>query len=81
MHGTHFQEQLDWLIKTSKEAGWKPYAWDKAKRLEACDTGMYRGLRDALTVAMGGTVPSNDCANQPPTKPPSAPPRRKSGGA
>ena len=52
------QKQLDWLAELANrhQAG-KSYAWARAQELEADKSGLFAGIKDALTLKMGGTIP------------------------
>ena len=49
-----FQKQLDWLITMSKHPAWKAHAWKRAQELDAEQSGLYAGIKDALVKAMRG---------------------------
>ena len=46
------QTTLDWLIKLSKEPGWKNHAWHRAKELDKDQSGLYCGIANELKNAM-----------------------------
>lgn len=49
-----YDKELDWLVNMSKDANWKRYAWDKAKRLEAECPQMWGGIAEDLKNRMKG---------------------------
>ena len=49
---TAYETQLAHLTKLAKTPGWKQYAWHRALQLEADDTGLWRGIAEALKQAM-----------------------------
>ena len=57
-----FATQLQWLVTMSKAPGFKAHAWHRAQQLEADDSKMFAGIKDALILAMGGTVSSSASA-------------------
>lgn len=42
------------LIQLAKNPGWKAWAWDYAKKLDAERSGYFRGIADDLKAAMTG---------------------------
>lgn len=42
------QKTLDWLIKLSKEPGWKAHAWHRAQELDRDDSGLFTGIATEL---------------------------------
>ena len=49
---TDYETQLAHLTKLAKTPGFKQYAWHRALQLEADDTGLWRGIAEALKQAM-----------------------------
>ena len=49
---TVYETQLAHLIKLAKTPGFKQYAWHRALQLEADDTGLWRGIAEALRLLM-----------------------------
>ena len=49
---TDYDNQLAHLIKLAKTPGWKQYAWHRALQLEADNTGLWRGIAEALRLVM-----------------------------
>ena len=49
---TDYETQLAHLTKLAKTPGFKLYAWHRALQLEADDTGLWRGIAEALKQAM-----------------------------
>lgn len=49
---TDYDNQLAHLIKLAKTPGWKQYAWHRALELDRDDTGLWRGIAEALKQAM-----------------------------
>ena len=47
-----YKKTLDHLIWMASMKGAKHYAWDRAKKLDADPTGLWRGIADDLTKAM-----------------------------
>jgi hypothetical protein len=47
-----YQKQLEQLVKLSQQEGWKAYAWNRAKELEAHPSGLYAGLAGKLVARM-----------------------------
>lgn len=47
-----FDKQLQWLIHLAQQPAWKLYAWEAAKELDAEDSGLFKGMADALVKAM-----------------------------
>lgn len=65
-----FQTQLTWLTDLAgrHQAG-KSYAWTRALELDKEPSGLFAGMSDALTLAMGGQVKSLVSAPLTPVKP------------
>lgn len=59
-HKNEFQTQLQHLIKLAKMPGWKEQAWHRAKELDKDQTGLYRGIAEALTAEMSGTAKTQE---------------------
>lgn len=57
---TPFETQLKHLTSLAKAPGWKAYAWQRAQQLDADDSGLWRGLADALEAAMKSQQPQPD---------------------
>ena len=55
---TVYDKALAHLIKLAKTPGWKEYAWHRALQLEADDTGLWRGIAEALKQAMLAQPPA-----------------------
>lgn len=49
---TDYETQLAHLTELAKTTGFKQYAWHRALQLEADDTGLWRGIAEALKQAM-----------------------------
>ena len=49
---TDYETQLAHLTKLAKTPGFKQYAWHRALQLEADDTGLWRGIAEALRLLM-----------------------------
>ena len=49
---TAYETQLAHLTKLAKTPGFKQYAWHRALQLEADDTGLWRGIAEALRLLM-----------------------------
>ena len=49
---TDYETQLAHLTNLAKTPGFKQYAWHRALQLEADDTGLWRGIAEALKQAM-----------------------------
>ena len=49
---TPYETQLAHLVTMAKIPGCKAYAWDRAKKLEADQCGLWAGLTQALTDEM-----------------------------
>lgn len=45
---TEYETQLAHLIRLARTPGWKEYAWSRAKELESCSTGMWKGIAEDL---------------------------------
>ena len=56
---TVYDTQLAHLIKLAKTPGFKEYAWHRALQLEADDTGLWRGIAEALKQAMLAQPPAS----------------------
>ena len=65
---TPYDNQLAHLIQMAGNPATKEYAWHRALELDRCETGMWKGIAEALKQAM---------LAQPPA---SSPTPRKSGG-
>lgn len=50
-----YQKTLNHLIWMAGMKGAKQYAWDRAKKLDADPTGLWRGIAEDLTKAMNET--------------------------
>ena len=48
----NYDAQLNHLVVLAKTPGFKEYAWHRALQLEADDTGLWRGIAEALKPAM-----------------------------
>ena len=65
-----FNRQLQHLTTlASGGPAWKRYAWDRANELDSDSSGLFKGLADALTIAMGGQVKSLESERQSPARP------------
>ena len=66
-----YTQQLEHLTMLARSdlQGWKRYAWDRAKELEANSTGLWTGLCHDLTAAVNGTAMASESGRQPQTKP------------
>jgi hypothetical protein len=53
---TLYQRQLNQLLQQARVPGWKAYAWNRAKELDADQSGMFAGIADALVKAIGQDV-------------------------
>ena len=51
----NYDAQLNHLVVLAKTPGFKEYAWHRALQLEADDTGLWRGIAEALKRAMQAT--------------------------
>lgn len=49
---TDYDRQLSHLIEMAKRPGWKEHSWHRAKELERCETGMWKGIAQDLVRAM-----------------------------
>ena len=49
---TAYDKALAHLIKLAKTPGFKEYAWQRAKEMERCETGMWAGIAADLKQAM-----------------------------
>jgi hypothetical protein len=49
---SEYQKTLHHLIWMASMQGAKKYAWDRAQKLDADPTGIWRGIADDLTKAM-----------------------------
>lgn len=49
-----YEHTLARLIQLAKNPGWKAWAWDYAKTLDADSSGYFAGIADALKAAMTG---------------------------
>ena len=49
---TAYETQLAHLTKLAKTPGFKQYAWQRALQLEADETGLWRGIAEALRLLM-----------------------------
>ena len=47
-----YQRDLQWLIHLSKQKGWKEFAWNDAKKLDADPSGLWKGIKDDLVKEM-----------------------------
>lgn len=47
-----YQRDLQWLIRLSKQKGWKEYAWHEAKKMDADPSGLWTGIKDDLVKEM-----------------------------
>lgn len=47
-----FDNQLAHLIQMAGSKGTKEYAWHRALELERCETGMWKGIAEALKAHM-----------------------------
>lgn len=47
-----YANQLAHLVALAENEAWKAYAWNRAKELEACETGMWSGIAEELRQAM-----------------------------
>jgi hypothetical protein len=47
-----YKKQLEQLVKLSQHEGWKAYAWNRAKELDAHPSGVYSGLAADLVERM-----------------------------
>ena len=45
---TVYETQLAHLIKLASNPGWKEFSWHRAKELELCETGMWKGIAEDL---------------------------------
>jgi hypothetical protein len=50
-----YNKQLEQLVKLSQHEGWKAYAWNRAKELDAHPSGVYSGLAADLIKRMKET--------------------------
>jgi hypothetical protein len=48
----NYEQQLKWLIIMAKSPGWKDYAWNKAKELDADKSRLWTGIAEDLKAAM-----------------------------
>ena len=49
---TAYETQLAHLTNLAKTPGFKQYAWHRALQLEADETGLWRGIAEALRLLM-----------------------------
>ena len=49
---SEYETQLQHLVRLAKTPGWKEYAWHRAKELDADDSGLWRGIAQALVDEM-----------------------------
>ena len=54
----NYDAQLNHLVVLAKTPGFKEYAWHRALQLEADDTGLWRGIAEALKQAMLAQPPA-----------------------
>lgn len=47
-----YQRNLSWLVYLAKQKGWKEFAWDDAKKLDADPSGLWKGIKDDLVKEM-----------------------------
>ncbi len=47
-----YQRDLKWLVHLAKQKGWKEFAWDDAKKLDAHPSGLWKGIKDDLVKEM-----------------------------
>lgn len=47
-----YKTRLETLIELSKEPGWKAYAWNRAKQLDAESSGLFKGIAKDLEACM-----------------------------
>lgn len=53
-----YRKQLDHLVSLARDPLWKAYAWSAAKRWEADDSGLFRGICADLTAEMSRAGPA-----------------------
>ena len=39
-----YAQQLDWIVHLAKQRAWKAYAWEKAKEMDADQSGLFSGI-------------------------------------
>lgn len=59
-----FQTQLAWLVTMAQRPGFKAYAWQRSKELDA----LWPGISDALAAAMTGQEKAWESVDQSRTK-------------
>lgn len=64
-----YQAQLDHLLALAALPGWKHYAWGRAKKLDADQSGLFTGIAAALKSAATGQAAPSACESPPQAKP------------
>jgi hypothetical protein len=68
---TIFQTQLDHLVRMASNPGFKAHAWKRAKDLDACQSNLWIGMTDALTLTItGGQAKALESGDPTPRKTP-----------
>lgn len=52
-----YQATLEHLVSMARDQGWKRYAWERAKELDAEKSGLFRGISADLQTAMKSDKP------------------------
>ena len=47
-----YSQHLDWLLTMARTPGWKAYAWDRAKQMQADTAGLWPGIADEVAKRM-----------------------------
>jgi len=63
-----YDTQLAHLVKLAQTPGWKEYAWNRAKELDACQSNMWLGIAKDLREAMLARVHSQPKSAAPTTR-------------
>ena len=52
MTSEEYERQMAHLMRMAQNPGFKPYAWARAKELDACGSRLFRGIADDLAQRM-----------------------------
>ena len=61
----NYQEQLDSLVTMAKHPGFKHYAWQRAKELEADPSGLWAGITQDLIGRVRNTESGHQIIGKP----------------
>ena len=64
----HYTRHLQHLVSMAKNPGSKAHAWQRAKELEADQSGLWPGITQALTLAVAGQAEIGESAPRNVTK-------------